>query len=72
MLPRPGRGTTLSQRPDLLRELGYLFQERAAIHEYDGDLPADQAQRLAWLQVEQEWCSILSTQTTRSREPRYC
>lgn len=46
---------------------GRTVQERAAIHEHDGGLERDEAERLAWQHVERKWAGILSSASTKSR-----
>jgi hypothetical protein len=53
-----GRGKTLLNNPDQLAELGYRFEERAAIIEYAAGLPRDEAQRLAWADIEAQLDAI--------------
>ena len=47
-----GRGTLLAQSRDMLRELGYLAGERAAILAYDGGLDPATATHAGWLEAE--------------------
>ena len=49
-----GPGRTLARDADALREIGYIANERAAIHEHMGGLPRDQADRMAWAWVAQQ------------------
>jgi len=69
MLQWRGGGRTLAHDAAALREIGYTFEERAAIHEHDGGLSRDEAERLAWEYVEREWRGILSGARTKSRGP---
>ena len=54
MLQWRGGGRTIAHNPAALAEIGYLAQERSAIHEFDGGLPRDEADRLAWEAVMRE------------------
>ncbi|MFC1806335.1 hypothetical protein ACFL09_05075, partial [Planctomycetota bacterium] len=62
-----GGGRTVAHDPAALREIGYIHQERAAIHEHDGGLDRDEAERLAWEHVARQWRGILSSASAKSR-----
>jgi hypothetical protein len=47
-----GRGTLLANDPEQLAELGYRFQERAGIIEFHGGLDRNEAECLAWTEME--------------------
>ena len=47
-----GRGRRLAQSTAFLVEMGYLAAERAAIREFDGGEPRDDAQRAAWREID--------------------
>ena len=49
----------LSNTPGAIRELGYAFQERAAIIEHCGGLARDEAERLAWREVNDGWTRLV-------------
>jgi len=59
MIGRSGRATLLGQPPEALAALGYAFAERAAIHEHDGGLPREEAERLAWEHVQRTFHAIV-------------
>ena len=52
MIGRSGRGRILASNPQLLAEFGYRFQERAAIIEFNGGLSREDAETLAWTEME--------------------
>jgi len=58
MLHWRGGGRTIAHDPAALREIGYTFEERAAIHEHHGGCDREAAERLAWEHVEREWRGI--------------
>lgn len=59
-----GRGTLFAQSPDMLRELGYLAGERAAILEHDAGLDPAAATRAGWLEAE----GLLAEQSGTARD----
>jgi len=61
MLQWRGGGRTIAHEPAALRDIGYIFEERAALHEHHGGLDRDRAERLAWQHVAREWRGILSS-----------
>ena len=69
MLQWRGGGRTVEQDPAALREIGYTFEERAAIHEHQGGLDRDQAERMAWQHVARELRCILGGGSAKSRGP---
>jgi hypothetical protein len=52
MIGRSARGRTLANNPQLLAEFGYRFQERAGIIEYHAGLSREDAEMLAWTELE--------------------
>jgi hypothetical protein len=52
MIGRSWRGRVLANNPQLLAEFGYPFQERASIIEYHGGLDREDAEMLAWTEME--------------------
>ncbi|MFC1806391.1 hypothetical protein ACFL09_05355 [Planctomycetota bacterium] len=59
MLQWRGGGRTVAHDPAALREIGYIHEERSAIHEHDGGLDRDDAERIAWEHVAREWSGIV-------------
>jgi len=67
---RGARGRLIARDPTLLREFGYLWQERAAIREYDGGLPRHEAELSAWEEVAEGKCANLPRRgVTRHWQP---
>jgi len=67
MLHWRGGGRTVAHDRAALREIGYTFEEHAAIHEHHGGLDRDEAERMAWEHVARDWRGILSGASTNSR-----
>ena len=53
MIGRSGRCTLLGSDPEKLSEIGYASEERAGIIEYHGGLPREEAECLAWQEVQE-------------------
>jgi hypothetical protein len=56
----PALVDVMRQHKAELHALGEAFEERAAILEYDGGLPCDEAERLAWacIQSASDVCAV--------------